>query len=128
MVNPYVAVGARVRYRWFPMADFVVTAVSDQCSAVSLGREGGWHCVEDFWPVVRVKAPTRMYGNGVPDDAQPNDLVVGNRGAAALVVELVTSGPLKLRYLSLQYVGNWYEGARPTEGHRVYDFSGGTRP
>lgn len=74
-------------------------------------------------PRIRVKAPTRMYGSGVPDDARPGDLVVGNRGAAARVIELFTSGPEHLRCLTLEYCGNM--GELPTRivwpHGRVYD-------
>lgn len=52
-------------------------------------------------PRVRVKATTRIIGMGVPDDAEPGDLVVGNRGAAAEVrLEKRT------RVLHLVYAGN----------------------
>lgn len=71
---------------------------------------------------VRVKAPTRAYGPTVPDDAVPGDLVVGNRGAAARVVELGPGRP----YLILDYVGNWYDGVRPSPGCKMYDRRGGT--
>lgn len=79
-------------------------------------------------PRVRVSAWLRGLANGVPDDAVPGDLVVGNRGAAALCKEYVTSGPLKLRSLCLDYAGNYYFGARPHDGCKMYDFSGGTKP
>jgi len=81
-------------------------------------------------PRYRVKARSRMYGNAVPDDAQPGDLVIGNRGAAALVVEAWTSNGLS-SCLTLEYVGNWYldpSASTSGTGRRVYDFSGGTRP
>jgi hypothetical protein len=65
----------------------------------------------------RVKAPTRMYAKGVPDDARPGDLIVGNRGAAALVRENTTC-----RVLYLDYAGNVYSGATPAPGCKLYDF------
>jgi hypothetical protein len=68
-----------------------------------------------------------MYSNAVPDDAQPGDLIVGNRGAAALVVEVWTSSGLS-SCLTLEYAGNYYHGARPMDGRKLHDFSGGTRP
>lgn len=66
---------------------------------------------------VRIKAPTRMIGHGVPDDAMPGDMVVGNRGAAAEVRE-----DARLRVLYLEYAGNFYHGAKPAAGCKVYDF------
>lgn len=68
-------------------------------------------------PRLRVKAPSRMLGMGVPDNAQPGDLVVGNRGAAARVVV-----DARLRVLYLEYWGNFYHGANPTDGCRLHDF------
>jgi hypothetical protein len=71
-------------------------------------------------PRCRVKAPTRWLSCGVPDSAQPGDLVVGNRGAAARV-EL--DGPV----LYLHYVGNFYrEDLRPRPGCKMHDNRGGT--
>jgi hypothetical protein len=52
-------------------------------------------------PRVRVKATTYILGMGVPDDAEPGDLVVGNRGAAA-EVQLEK----RTRVLHLVYAGN----------------------
>ena len=73
-------------------------------------------------PRVRVKARTRMYGSGVPDDAQPGDLVLGNRGAAARVVEVWTSSGMH-SCLSLDYVGNYHDGRlAPYPGCRLHDF------
>ncbi len=69
---------------------------------------------------IRVKARGRMIGLSVPDDAQPGDLVVGNRGAAAEVQEIWTSSGLS-SCLVLKYVGNYYEGARPSVGCRMHD-------
>lgn len=74
--------------------------------------------------VVRVQARSRMVASNVPDDAQPGDLVVGNRGAAARVVEVWTSSGLS-SCLTLEYVGNYRDafGPKPAEGCKVYDFS-----
>jgi len=59
-----------------------------------------------------------MYGNSVPDDAQPGDLVVGNRGAAARVVSLLHN-----TVLSLEYAGNYHDGMlQPAPGRKMYDF------
>jgi hypothetical protein len=73
------------------------------------------------YPVYRVHAPTRVLGPGVPDDAVPDDLVVGNRGAAARVVQPNS------HCLTLEYAGNWYRDAelrrRPGKTH---DNRGGT--
>jgi hypothetical protein len=67
-------------------------------------------------PRVRVKAIARILGMGVPDDAQPGDLVVGNRGAAAEVrLEKRT------RVLHLVYVGNVYYDYKYHIGQRIYD-------
>ncbi len=79
-------------------------------------------------PRVRMKAPTRMHNNSVPCDAVPGDLVVGNRGAAALVEQPRSQFGGLAACIALVYVGNYYEGARPAEGCKTYDFSGGTRP
>jgi hypothetical protein len=58
-----------------------------------------------------------MYGPSVPDDAQPGDLVIGNRGAAA---EVQTG----LGVLWLCYVGNAFQDGSLREGRRmVYDRS-----
>lgn len=48
--------------------------------------------------IVRVKAKTRILGCGVPDRAQPGDLVVGNRGAAARVMLDERTSVLYLEY------------------------------
>jgi hypothetical protein len=74
-------------------------------------------------PRVRVKARYRMYGRSVPDDAVPGDLVVGNRGAAARIVEIWTSSGLS-SCLTTDYLGNYFEGARPNPGCKTYNFSG----
>ena len=66
---------------------------------------------------VRVKAPTRILGMGVPDDAQPGDLVVGNRGAAAEV-----RLDKRLRVLYLVYVGNIYYETEIKGYQKVHDF------
>jgi hypothetical protein len=68
-------------------------------------------------PRVRVKAPTRVIGCGVPDDAQPGDIVIGNRGAAAEV--RLANGVL---YLAVHHP--WLKDGR----RKIYDFSGGTIP
>jgi hypothetical protein len=65
-------------------------------------------------PRIRIKAPTRICGAGVPDDAQPGDLLVGNRGAAALVLS-------NSRGLYLEYVGNIRDGLKPYPGCKLYD-------
>jgi hypothetical protein len=67
-------------------------------------------------PRVRVKAIARILGMGVPDDAQPGDLVVGNRGAAA-EVRLYE----RTRVLHLVYVGNVYYDYKYHIGQRIYD-------
>ena len=80
--------------------------------------DGHWHESWYVKPRFRRVAPTRMLGVGVPDDAQPGDLVVGNRGAAAQV--LVDT---RLRLLSLEYVGNYHHGIiAPGPGCKLYDF------
>ncbi len=77
-------------------------------------------------PRVRIKALYRMIGRGVPDDAQPGDLVVGNRGAAARVVQPISQWGGLTACLILDYVGNYYDGiVRPAPGRRMYDFRGG---
>lgn len=74
-------------------------------------------------PRIRVKAKTLMLGGGVPDDAQPGDLVVGNRGAAALVVQPPSQFGGLCACLILQYAGNYHNGMlKPDHGRRVYDF------
>lgn len=77
---------------------------------------------------VRIKAPTLMLGQGVPDDARPGDLVIGNRGAGAEVVQPTSQFGGLSRCLVLDYAGNLMEwGSRanrmctdPTR--KVYDF------
>lgn len=71
---------------------------------------------------IRVKASTRMLGGGVPDDAQPGDLVVGNRGAAALVIQPRSQFGGLAGCIVLEYAGNYHEGARPAPGGKMYDF------
>jgi len=78
-------------------------------------------------PRIRVKAPTRMIGRGVPDDAQPGDLVIGNGGAALEVKEDCFRGRniLYREYTRDAVLYRWL----PKDGRRkIYDFSGGTRP
>ena len=70
-------------------------------------------------PRVRVKAPSFMLGWGVPIDARAGDLVIGNRGAAAVVTKND-----RLRSLHLVIVAD----ARLHQGGKIHDFSGGTRP
>jgi hypothetical protein len=84
---------------------------------------GGW-LASRFKPVVRVKAPSRVLGSGVPDDAQPGDLVVGNRGAAARVAQPASQFGGLAKVLTLEHAGNYRHGARPSPGCKVYDFSG----
>jgi hypothetical protein len=67
-------------------------------------------------PRVRVKATTRILGQGVPDDARPGDLVVGNRGAA---VEVQLDE--RTRVLHLVYVGNVYYNYKYHIGQRIHD-------
>ncbi len=73
---------------------------------------------------VRVQARSRLIAGGVPDDAQPGDLVVGNRGAAARVIEVWTSSGLS-SCLVLSYAGNYRDafGPKPDKGRKLYDFS-----
>lgn len=75
-------------------------------------------------PRVRVKAPLRRLGSGVPDGAQPGDLVVGNRGAAAEVMFLPNDRLGGI--LVVEHVGNIYDGLRkPLMFYRrVYDQRG----
>lgn len=68
-------------------------------------------------PRVRVKAPSRILARDVPDDAQPGDLVLGNRGAAARVFE-----DKWLKILYLEYAGNYDLGIRPYDGCKLHDF------
>ena len=75
-----------------------------------------WTCAPR--PRVRVKAPTRMIGSGVPDDAQPGDLVVGNRGAAARVYQPISQFGGLSACLTLEYVGNYYSGVVRPAGPR----------
>ncbi len=74
-------------------------------------------------PRIRVKAPSRLLGIGVPDDAQPGDLVVGNRGAAAICY-------LTKNVLHLEYVGNIsrWGVALSRDYRKVHDLSGGILP
>lgn len=73
-------------------------------------------------PRVRVKAPSRYLASGIPADARPGDLLVGNRGAAALVVQPPSQFGGLCNVLTREYAGNYYEGARPAPGGRMYDF------
>ena len=75
---------------------------------------------------VRVKAPTLLLGRGVPDDAVPGDLVVGNRGAAALVVQPRSQFGGLSQVLCLEHVGNYFEGARARTGCKTHDRTSGT--
>jgi hypothetical protein len=72
---------------------------------------------------VRVKARTRMLGRGVPDDAEPGDIVVGNRGAAAEVIASPRGD-----VLSLRYIGNYGEIPSRVKRtfRRVHHHTGGT--
>jgi hypothetical protein len=67
-------------------------------------------------PRVRVKAIARILGQGVPDDAEPGDLVVGNRGAAAEV-----HLDKRVRVLHLLYVGNINLGVDVKFYKRIHD-------
>ena len=72
-------------------------------------------------PRIRVKARGRTYGPAVPDDAVPGDLVLGNRGAGARVVEAWTSSGLS-SCLTLDYVGNFGMGRVVNPyGGKIYD-------
>lgn len=79
-------------------------------------------------PRIRVKAPSRLYGNSVPDDAKPGDLVIGNRGAAAVVTQPPSQFGGLCACLTLEYVGNVMDyGSVPNRmctnpTVRVYDF------
>jgi hypothetical protein len=74
-------------------------------------------------PRVRVKAPSRICGCGVPDDAQPGDLVVGNRGAAARVVQPSSQFGGLSACLMLEYAGNYCDDiVKPADGRKMYDF------
>lgn len=74
-------------------------------------------------PRIKIKTPTRLLGPGMPDDAQPGDLIVGNRGAAARVVQPASQFGGLCGCLALEYAGNYYEGARPETDRKMYDFS-----
>lgn len=74
-------------------------------------------------PRIRIKAPSRMTGPGMPDDAQPGDLVVGNRGAAARVIQPPSQFGGLCNCLTLAYVGNYHDGfTQPAPGRKMYDF------
>lgn len=60
-------------------------------------------------PRYRRLARGRMIGIGVPIDAEPGDLVLGNRGAAARAVEVWTQSGLS-SCLVLEYAGNFGMG------------------
>lgn len=92
---------------------------------VDIGPEFACYYRSRFKPVVRVKMGARMLADNVPHDAMPGDLVVGNRGAAALVTEVFTASGLS-SVLTLDYAGNYYHGASPRFGCKVYDNRGGT--
>jgi len=65
----------------------------------------------------------RMIGAGVPPDAQPGDLVIGNRGAAALVIQPPSQFGGLCACLTLEYVGNYHDGLiQPDVGYKLYDF------
>lgn len=66
---------------------------------------------------IRVKAKTRVIGIGVPHDARPGDLLVGNRGSMSLVNE-------DRGILFLDYAGHCRAGVMPVTppNIRVYDF------
>lgn len=64
-----------------------------------------------------------MIGFGVPIDAQSGDLVLGNRGAAARVVQPPSQFGGLSRCLTLEYAGNYCDGMlAPAPGRRLYDF------
>jgi hypothetical protein len=77
---------------------------------------------------IRVKAPSRMLGMGVPDDARPGDLVIGNRGASALVTQPLSQFGGLCSVLTLEYIGNVMDwGSLPNRmcgdpTIRIYDF------
>lgn len=72
-------------------------------------------------PRVRVKMRFRMIGPGMPDDAEPGDLVLGNRGAAALVVQPLSQFGGVAGCLTLEYYGNMGMGEVHWFGGKVYD-------
>jgi hypothetical protein len=127
MSNPYIVPGARVRCPYIENWQGTVKSVSGE--RVELHEHPAWWWIELLKPVVRVKAPTRMLGVGVPDDAQPGDLVVGNRGAASRVVQPPSQFGGLCACLTLEYVGNVYDNdIRVHLCNKVHNFSGGTRP
>ena len=79
-------------------------------------------------PRIRVKAVTRMYGNHIPDDAKPGDLVIGNRGATAEVRQSPSQFGGLCACLTLEYIGNIMEwNSLPNRMatdpiRRIYDF------
>lgn len=77
-------------------------------------------------PRFRVLMRSRMHAMSVPPDAVPGDLIVGNRGAAARVVQPPSQFGGLCACLTLEYVGNWYHGVRPDAGCKLYDNRGGT--
>lgn len=84
-----------------------------RCYAHRLAEQGGR----------RVKAKTLMLGSGVPDDARPGDVVVGNRGAAAMVVQPPSQFGGLCACLTLDYIGNIHDGMiRVHPCNKVYDF------
>jgi len=69
----------------------------------------------------RVKMLRRVIGHGMPDNAEPGDLVLGNRGAGARVMAHHNS---EGGCLYFEYAGNWGLGGsvRSPWGGKVYDF------
>lgn len=69
-----------------------------------------------------------MLGVGVPSDARVGDLVIGNRGAAAVVTQPPSQFGGLCGCLTLEYVGNVMEwGSRPNRmcgdpSVRIHDF------
>lgn len=77
-------------------------------------------------PRVRVKMGSLVLGVGVPDSARVGDLVVGNRGSCARVVQPRNQFGGLVRYLVLEYAGNFYSGIVPDKGCKMHDQRGGT--
>jgi hypothetical protein len=75
-----------------------------------------------------------MLGRGVPDDARPGDLIIGNRGSTVMIVQPFSQFGGLCGCLTLEYVGNAFEyGSNPNRmltdpTRKVYDLSGGTLP
>ena len=62
-------------------------------------NEQNWRASFAVRPIVRVRAPYRMYTAPIPDNARPGDMLTGNRGARAIVRELRASEEARALYL-----------------------------